>query len=259
MSSRPFFRVLALTIVATANSAFAAAIIFDNFNVDEGHFGYAPNFSGQTRGLDPSSTADRVETDGPLEGVAHAKLVLVPNNDGNEMRVRFLSGGPPYTGANAATPAGNAGFEFQTGPGIDGFIGFYLRALPSAEGWEVSINLDGAGGVIGEMDGSLPVPVIADGQYHLYEWDLDLDGSWGTIPGIGGSSRSLPGDGIHTVDSLYFREVDGAQGPTAEFFVDFVAKSDQGSIALLVPEPSSFALFLLGAAGLTSRMRRCVN
>ena len=92
------------------------------------------------------------------------------------------------------------------------------------------------------------MPIISDGQWHLYEWDLDNTAAWGAVPGIGGASPLV--NATYTIDSVYFRDLDGTPGPTATIDFDFVAKSDAGSIAALVPEPSTFALGLLGGLGL---------
>ena len=245
--------VSAALLGLAVTSVQAAPIIFDNFNVDEGHFGYAPSFSGTSVGEDPTSTADR-DTTVAFEGAASQKLVLVHDATTTPLRIRHISGGPPYTSANGASPAGNAGFAFTTGAGEDGFIGFWLRT--TAQGWQVSLNLDGPGNTAAEMDGSSSVAVNGDGQWHLYEWDLDSATQWGAVPSIGGGHGGSVANGSHTIDSIYFRDLDGTPGPTAEFHLDFVAKSDSGSIAALVPEPGSIAVLGLAGLGVLRRRRR---
>ncbi len=58
-------------LAALTQSTHAASIIFDDFNVNEGHVTSVPTHSGSTSGLAASSTADRVTTDSPLEGAGH--------------------------------------------------------------------------------------------------------------------------------------------------------------------------------------------
>jgi hypothetical protein len=244
--------ILAVAIVAKLSGAAAASIVFDDFNVNEGHFGYAPNFSNTSVGEDATSTADRITTDTPLEGLGHQRLTFIHDATTTPLRIRHLSGGPPYDSANAGTTVGNTGFSFTTGAGTDGWIGFYLKT--TATGWQTSINLDGPGTgtpaqITAAMDGSSSVPIIADGEWHLYEWDLDATSGWGAVPGIGGGHGGAVAAGSHTIDSIYFRDLDGVPGPTATFYIDFVAKSDSGSIAALVPvavpEAGSFAAVAL--------------
>jgi PEP-CTERM motif len=232
----------AISLALVAYSS-AQSIIFDDFNVDEGHFASSITGSGTTVGEDPASTIDRVTTLS-LEGPASQQLHLIHDATATAYRVRHLSGG--------GAPANNVSFTLTAGD--DGFIGFYLRT--SATGWETSINLDGATGATGEMAGSLSLPIVADGEWHLYEWSLDLS-NWGQIPGIGGvPNGSALALGAHTIDSIYFRDLDGTPGPTADIYVDFVAKSASGSIAALVPEPATLGLLALGASWLGIARRR---
>src|SRR5688572_20783493 len=97
------------TAVSLALAAYSSgqSIIFDDFNATEGHFGYAPTFASQSVGDDATSTADRTTTDGSLEGLGHQKLTLVHDATATPLRIRHLSGGPPYNSTNAGTPAGN--------------------------------------------------------------------------------------------------------------------------------------------------------
>jgi PEP-CTERM motif-containing protein len=239
-----YHRTLKRTLAAFASTLFISGalstsgqnIIFDDFNVDEGHFTSAIGASGTTVGEDPSSTIDRITTDGPLEGAGHQQLVLVHDASATAFRLRHLSGG----GAPASNNA------FTTSGGTDGFIGFYVKT--TATGWETSINLDGPANVAGDMWGSTSVPIIADGAWHLYEWDLDAS-NWGSVPGIFTQTTGPLPDRSQTIDSIYFRDLDGSTGPTATIYFDFAAKSASGSIASLVPEPSTYAMFALGLAG----------
>jgi hypothetical protein len=243
-----FVALAALACAAIVARQAPAAIIFDDFNVNEGHFNQAPNFSGTTVGEDVSSTADRVETDGPLEGAGHQKLVLVHDTTTTAFRLRHVSG--------SGTPANNT--SFTTTSGTDGWIGFYLKT--TATGWETSINLDGAGNTAAEMDGSLSTAVIGDGQWHLYEWNLDAVTGWGAVPGIGGGHGGALLNGSHTIDSIYLRDLDGSPGPTATFFLDFVAKSDSGSIAgLIIPEPTTLLLAGVALVGACAVSRRKIG
>jgi hypothetical protein len=232
-----------------------ASIVFCDFNTNLGLFGYDPNFSSTSVGDDAASTSLRVLT-GTLEGSGADQVHIEYDNSGTATRIRHLSGGPPYNSANAGTPVGNTGFSFTTSPAEDGFIGFYAKS--TSPGWQVSINLDGTGGTIAEMDGSTSLSLISDGDWHLYEWNLDSISVWGVVPGIGGGHGGSIQDGPHTIDSIYFRDLDGAGGANvpADIFLDFVAKTDSGTVAnLLIPEPSTCWLFGFGGLCLARRRR----
>ncbi len=245
--------VAGVMAVAVLSSTAGAAIIFDNFNVDEGHFGYAPGFSSQSVGESVNSTADRFTTEGPFEGAGHQKLVLAHDGTPTNLRIRHASGAAPFGSAQAGAPGSNV--PFVTSAGTDGFIGFYAKTTNT--GWTIALNLDGADGAAASMDMGTPKALIGDDQWHLYEWNLDDNAQWDPVTSIGGDGTIQ--DEQHTVDSIYIfanqtGTTDQARPP---LYLDFVAKSDSGSIAALVPEPATATLLgLVAAAGLAFRPRR---
>ena len=242
---RFFMRPLGCAIVgaalSVASSVSAAPIVFDDFNAGEGHFNLAPNFSGTTVGELATSTADHDTTD-RAEGTGSQKLVLVHDGTATNLRIRHLSGG----GAVASNTL------FATTAGTDGFIGYYLKT--SNPGFTTAIALDGPTNAIAEMDGGVARPVIADGQWHLYEWDLDNAADWTTVPGIGGGGGLQ--DSTRTLDSIFLIDGTGASGDSKTISLDFVALNDTGSVAALVPEPAALGFALFGAMGLLARRRR---
>jgi hypothetical protein len=90
------------------------------------------------------------------------------------------------------------------------------------------------------MKGGVPKNAIMDGQWHLVEWNLDLAGDWGAALGIGGAAGALP-NGTWTIDSIMPRYAVGTTWPgytgLQDIQIDFVAKSDMGSIAGLLNSP----------------------
>jgi hypothetical protein len=259
MKKAALYCVAGLGLIALGGVAHAAPIIFDDFNVDTGHFGFAPNFSGSSVGeaVPPSSpigTTTRVETDGPLEGAGHEQIVLVHDGGTVNMRIRHVSGGPPYTSTQAGNPAANT--TFTTSAGTDGFIGFYLKTSATNAAWTVGLNLDDSTNTAAGMDMGVNKPIIADGEWHLYEWDLDNNDDWAAVTGIGGNGTIE--DGQHSIDSIYiFTNQTGTANQVRDpLFLDFVAKSDSGSIAALVPEPGAISLIGLAGIGLLRRRQK---
>src|SRR5690242_14486488 len=102
------FAIAALAMASTFAANASAAIIFDDFNTNEGHFAQAPNFSGSTSNTAATSTADRITTDS-FEGDGNQKIVLNATTAGNATRVRFLSGGG--TAANNTSFSATAGVD----------------------------------------------------------------------------------------------------------------------------------------------------
>src|SRR5437868_7095733 len=98
-----------------------AAVTFDNFNTDLGHFtSNVFNASGSDTNLANTSTSTQITSDS-IEGAGSNQLSLVATTAGSSMRLRHLSGG--------GTPANNT--AFTTGAGVDGWIGLYLKTSQS--------------------------------------------------------------------------------------------------------------------------------
>jgi len=207
----------AALVIASPRSAQAAAVTFDDFNVTEGHFtANPPTGSGSSSNIKTDSTADRVTTNGPLEGAGHQKLVLNATTLATAMRLRHLSG--------SGTVANNT--AFITSAGDDGWIGLYVKADATNDpNWTVQIWLEGS--TSGHNNGSVPKTIIADGTWHLYEWNLDdnsggVDG-WGTISGIIAGIATVE-DISHTIDSVIFRN---ATGPASSTLFRFCSQKRQ--------------------------------
>src|ERR1051325_7213856 len=214
----------AFAIASSSKAEATTTNVFDDFNVNLGHFGSTLcTASGQTTNVACTSSSARVTTDSPAEGSGHQRLLINATTPGNNIRIRHLSGG--------GAVANNV--SFTTSAGTDGKIGFYMKTTNT--GWLVAINLDGAGGSIAEMDGSTRVPLNSDGAWHLYEWDLDSTTDWGAVPSIGGGHGGSVPNGNHTIDSIYMFNTNGTAN--SMIFFDFVAVNPNGSVADLLAAP----------------------
>ena len=254
--------LVAIALMLLAGKAQAAPIIFDDFESGMGHFAQHAGTSSTTNILNTTTVnqlnSNELTTLNPAQGSQSLQINIQGNNAATPAgfpRVRFLSGG--------GTPASNV--SFATTAGTDGYIGFYYKVpapgtLPNSlpSGLQLALNLDAAG-TGASADAGIAKNAIMDGEWHLVEWNLDDPADWGPFQGVGGDGVLTNGE-THTIDSIYFRypTSTGWTGYSGQqsLFIDFVAKSDSGSIAALVPEPASLGLLAVAGLGLIRR-RRC--
>ena len=219
----------AIAMIATAGAA-SGQTIFDDFNENIGHFDFPPGMGASMN----SGGSSEWSTDDPFEGAGIHRMNMVIPRPGEDHRERYYSG--------SGLPAYN--IEFAT----DGYIGLYVRTTQA--NMSIAIALDGPTNQNNQLNMSTPLTIINDGQWHLYEWNLNDSTQWGAATNVTGSGRGL--GPIATVDSLYFFNTN----PTKNYVVDLdlVAHNPHGSIAALVPEPASIAAF--AGLGLLSLRRR---
>jgi hypothetical protein len=228
-----FGLAISLALLLTAPAwAQETSIILENFNVDEGKFTWNPTDSGSTSNIALSSTAE-LDLSTSKEGDGSQKLVLDATTADTTARMRHVAGG--------GNTANNTPFSTTTA-GTDGWIGFYLKT--DSPGWTVSLFMELAPNVTGNPgginnNGGTPKEVIADNDWHLYEWNLDddsgLDDGWGPVQGIIAGTSTVE-EGNHTVDSIIFRN--GAAPAQSTFSLDFLAINRNGSVADIVPPPA---------------------
>ncbi|WP_218932389.1 glycoside hydrolase family 10 protein [Adhaeretor mobilis] len=180
----------------------------DNFDADEGHFNSSPTLSGSNQGIN-GATAQRVTTEAQA-GDGSQELVIDGSNGG--WFLRHLSGG----GSVAANQ------EFAS----TGSIGFWLKT--EDEGLTVQIALDDPN----SADRGFLQPVQADGEWHLYQWNLEDDRQWEAWASEEGS---ITGSTV-TIDSIQFF---GAGDAT--IYLDSVSHNPDGYLAgLTAAGPGDF-------------------
>lgn len=205
--------------------------ILDDFELGEGRFNQALNYSGTTRGITASSTADRVTTESHT-GDASQKLTVVRDATSDATRIRHVSGSGTPTGNRV-----NVGGELRA-MGREGYVGYFLKTTEPDLMASIGIDDGIATGTTG-MEVAATIPVIADGEWHLYEWNLADAALWNNFSGGNGA---IDGPGAY-IDSIMLYPGASTTSTTFEVYLDTVAYNPHGSLALLaIPEPTSAAL-----------------
>lgn len=195
---------------------------------DRGNFTLHPTYSGSTTGVDTSSTNTAISA-GELGGrgwVQELDIVDDSQQSGGWF-VRHLSGSSAVRSQN--TPRETTGY-----------VGFW--AMTESEGVDIAIAIDDTDNVT--ADRGLRQSLIADGEWHLYQWNLEDDAQW---------EAWINGDGIidtadFTIDSIQLFGGDA----DAVVYLDDIMHNSLG----MIPEPGSLAVAGLAAMGLLVRRRR---
>ncbi len=208
-------KILAVgAVLMMASMAQATVTVIDGFEVDEGQFNLQPTYSGSTSGILTSSTADRDNTYA-YEGEWSQKLVLLDNTTiAGGWNVRHLAGG------------GSSSVLLQA----DGWTGYYLKTdTADLQTWPV---IDDP--TTGEF--GVAKDVIADGQWHLYQWNFDNPDDWTAWLGVG--NGVIDGPNV-SYDAVWFKST---VDQDATLYFDALSHNVDG----FVPEPATLALLALG-------------
>lgn len=177
-----------------------------DFEIDEDYFASAPDFSGSNVGILAGTTAERT-TAMAQDGVASQEINI--NGDEGGWFLRHLAGiGSP------GSPASNIALE------ATGYVGFWLKTLDP--GVSVQLAIDDPG----TADRGISKDVIADGQWHLYEWNLEDDGEW---------QAWVNGDGTITGPTVTLDSIQFTGSGDALIYLDSVAHNPLGSLAPVLP------------------------
>lgn len=177
-----------------------------DFELGEGYFANAPDFSGSNMGILAGTTAERV-TSMSQAGGASQELNIV--GDAGGWFLRHLAGiGSP------GSPAANLELD------ATGYVGFWLKT--DDPGVSVQIAVDDPG----TADRGISQDVIADGNWHLYEWNLEDNSQWEAwVTGNG----TIDGPTL-TLDSIQF-----SGAGNALLYLDSVAHNPLGSLEAGMP------------------------
>ena len=187
--------------------------ILDNFEINEGHFGWDYNNATQTAGLAAATTIDRVTTAHQGAGEGSQLLNLVASGAG-AWTLRHNSG----TGTNlAAEPGGNTKFD------ATGYVGFWLKTDDA--GITVRIGIDDPVSGNTALERGFAQSVIADDQWHLYQWNLEDAGHWDAYSG-GADGEIDAATGKVSIDSIWFLGLGNAQ-----IYLDNISHNALGLLA----------------------------
>ena len=259
----------ALAVAAFASWSYATPIFLQDYEAPGGldePFNRSPDASGSSEGIldddapnDPGTSAIALDAaDGTLGTTQSALITIVdeapPAADsaganGTAYSIRLI----PNAGANvtATNPA------FPT----DGFVGFYLKADPTAAAalLEVAPLLEDSGGTLAGSGGVLK-PVIADGLWHLYEWDMDnpadFPNTFETFYGGTPAAETLEATASFDSIAIISRGIDGQS--SASLKIDQIGYDNAGRLPQppIIPEPASVVLAACGMLGVGLALQR---
>lgn len=193
--------------------------VIDDFELDEGRFRWPYNQSpvSQTFGLAATTAIDRT-TGEAQRGVASQRLDLVASG-ASDWQIRHNSGL-----TTPATPASNAPLE------ATGYVGFWLKTTDANADVRIAID-DPFGTSTTALEVGYWQDVVADGEWHLYQWNLEDANHWDAF--AGGADGVISAASV-SIDSIFFRG-----NGDAEIFLDTVSHNPEGPLAA-APLPGDF-------------------
>lgn len=214
--------------------------VLDDFEGNKGHFASAVNASGSSVNV-AANSASSVDSNIRHRGDSSLRVEIVNTNASPaRMQLRFLSGG--------GTPSNNL-LDGQAMGNI-GYVGFFLRVEPGSDPLWAGILLDDGSTLASGLERSNLLPVIADGQFHLYQFNLADPDVWNNFSGGNGAMDG----GNAFIDAIYLSSSNTTTGGTnwsGSVWIDAVAYNPDGPLDSLIPEPvgvvaaAGFALLAL--------------
>jgi hypothetical protein len=237
--SRAAFSSACVTFLL-AGAALATPVVLDDFEAGEGHFASAPNGSGTSAGFTVASSAIVQSTTVSFMGTGSQSITIdddpaVLAADGTAWRLRNLSG--------AGTIANNTAITVTP----DTYVGYYL--MTTTPNLQAGITIDDSSTA---TERAVFLPIIPDGQWHVYQWQLSDAAMW---ENFNAGNGAIDGASI-TIDAIYFNAVNMSFDQNAQFFVDNVSFDVSGPLADAVPEPSISVASLLGGLAFMCRRKR---
>jgi hypothetical protein len=232
---------------------------FDDFETNSGQFANAtprPGSAGgsaSTTGTRSSSFKGRQSDTDSYTKFAADKIGIIDDPAVNNWTVRYVAGD--------GTPAGKTPISLRTTQ--EGSIGFFLRVYtvnasenltPAVGNMTTQLVLDTGAGGGDDSDAGVARTIIADGEWHLYEWSLDSASDWTSFEGSDGriGMNGVITFGSVTIDSILFN----GGNFNVELLLDSVMRNTAGSLSVMVPEPGGASALLVALGAMVWRRRR---
>lgn len=245
-------RVIALscaTALAAAGWASAAPTYLQDYEAPGDldapfnlHAGYSGTSQGETASVAPTIVADGAEgtAQSATWSFADDPAQTAPTSGGWDWQIRLLPNGGGST--NTSNPLFAA----------DGYVGFYLK-VPSTVTADVQVApvLEGPAGTGEGTVGTLQ-NVIKDGEWHLYQWNMDdpaaFNTPWKDVYDDAAALGDSDLEDTNSFDSIAFVSTNGGD---MTFQMDQLQYDSAGPI----PEPASLGLLSLAIPALMRRRR----
>jgi hypothetical protein len=184
----------------------AQTVVLDDFETSAGHFNVQTTYSGSTFGI--IGTQPTLDNTTAAFGTQSLQIVLIDDPAQTvEWAVRFLSG--------IGTPANNIDMT------PNGWTGYWLKTNRSWVKTAPCIDAPGTGEI-----GDTTI-VIGDNQWHLYQWNLAINGKpyWN---GFATGNDTISDDPTPTYDAIWFWAPDGSD--TTIIYLDQVTWNPTGQL-----------------------------
>ncbi|MCX7610518.1 MAG: glycosyl hydrolase family 18 protein [Ignavibacterium sp.] len=191
---------------AFASKSIAYHTILDDFEWSVGRFDKQPTYSGSTIGVSKLSSSERT-TGVAYNGAGSLKIVLKDSvSQSANWFVRLLSGN--------GNPSNNIPLNSS------GYLGFYMKTNTAPSNAKVAITIDDN---LGQTEISPYLDVINNGEWNLYQWNLQSTG-WSSFAGGNGV---INGPSI-TLDAIIFSAPNNSSDWT--IFIDDVSYYAHGPL-----------------------------